>query len=102
VVLKIGKLNKEVSIASVVTGTMPAQKNDGLPFSSRINVLLSFLFMAVSVPLLLWLIASAVAPGWRRLMLQSPLCWGILAISVVLGFSNAASYYRRLKSKLTR
>jgi hypothetical protein len=48
------------------------------------------------------LIASAVAPGWRRLMLQSPLCWGILAISVVLGFSNAASYYRRLKSKLTR
>ena len=101
-VLKIGNLNKEVSIALAVTGTMPAQKRDGLPFSSRINVVLSFLFMVVSLPLLLWLIASMVAQGGRRLMLQSPLCWGILAISAVLGFSNAASYYRRVKSKLTR
>jgi len=81
---------------------MTAQKNDRLPLSSRINVGLSFLFMVISVPLLLWLIASLVSPGWRKLMLQSPLCWGILAISVVLGFSNAAHYYRRVKSKLTK
>ena len=30
-VLKIGNLNKEVSIALAVTGTMPAQKNEGQP-----------------------------------------------------------------------
>jgi hypothetical protein len=79
---------------------MAAQKSDSLPLSSQINVVLSFLFMVISVPLLLWLIASLA--GWRRLMLQSPLCWGILAISVVLGFSNATYYYRRVKSKLPK
>ena len=81
---------------------MPAQKNNGLPFSSWINVVLSFLFMAISVPVLLWLVAMLVAPGGRTLMFESPLCWGILAISLVLGFSNASYYYRRVKSKLPK
>jgi len=81
---------------------MSKQSNGELSFSRWINVVLSFLFMAISVPVLLWLVAMLVAPGWRTLMFESPLCWGILAISLVLGFSNASYYYKRVKSKLTK
>lgn len=47
---------------------MPEETDQALPFFQRINVLLSFLFMAISIPALLFL----VAPGWRTLMFTPP------------------------------
>lgn len=81
---------------------MSKQSNGELSFSRWINVVLSFLFMVIGIPLLLWLVAMLVAPGGRRLIFEPPLCWGILGISLVLGFSNASYYYKRVKSKLTK
>jgi hypothetical protein len=77
---------------------MPEERDQALSFFRRINVLLSFLFMVISIPLLIYL----VAPGWRTLMFTPPLCWGILAISLLLGFSNASHYYQRLQAKLRK
>jgi len=77
---------------------MPEETDQALPFFHPINVLLSFLFMAISIPALLFL----VAPGWRTLMFTPPLCWGILGISLLLGFSNASQHYQRLQAKLSK
>jgi len=81
---------------------MIEHRTDGLPLSSWINVVLSFLFMVIGVPLLLWFLALLVGAGWQRLTLYSPYCWGVLALSAVLGFGNAFRYYERAKSKLTK
>lgn len=81
---------------------MPTQRDSSLSFFQRINVVLSLLFMVVAVPTVLWLVTSLVSPGWRTLIFEPPQSWGILAISLVLGFSNASYYYKRLQSKLRK
>ncbi len=77
---------------------MAEERGQGITFFQWINVILSFLFMVIGLPVLLYLAAAAL--GWQRLVYWSPLYWGILAISLVLGFSNASHYYKRLQSKL--
>ena len=54
---------------------MAEQRTDNLLLSIYINVVLSFLFMAIGVPVLLWLLALLVAPGWHLFMLH-PHCAG--------------------------
>ena len=82
---------------------MTEEKTDGLSLLSWINVVLSFLFMAIGVPLLLSLVILLVwGFNWRFLILESPYCWGVLAIGAVLGFGNATRYYKQLKAKLLK
>lgn len=81
---------------------MAEQRTDNLPLSIYINVVLSFLFIVIGVPVLLWLLALLVAPGWHLFMLHPPLCWGVLAIGAVLGFGNAFHYYTRANSRLEK
>ena len=82
---------------------MTEGKTDGLSLLSWINVVLSFLFMAIGVPLLLSLVILLVGGfNWRFLILESPYCWAFLAIGAVLGFGNAMRYYKRAKAKLLK
>ena len=82
---------------------MVEQRSDGLPLSSWINVVISFLFMAISALLLLGLLVALV---WGPLtvgvvLLYTPYGWVGLAISALFGFANASRYYKRAKSELT-
>jgi hypothetical protein len=81
---------------------MEEQRNDELSLLAWMNVVLSFLFMVVAVPLLLWLLSLLLAPNWHRLIFSYPFSVGILLICVVLGYGNASRYYRRAKSRLKR
>ncbi len=83
------------------------KKTDSLPLSIRINVGLSFLFMLVAVPLLLWTFVVLFAPGatftaGQMLIFCSPIQMGVLVIGAVLGLANALGYYMRAKSRLTK
>ena len=81
---------------------MSEQNNGELSLLQWINVVLSFLFMLIILPVAFWLVTELVASSWRTLMFESPLSWGFLAIILILAFSNAFYYYKRVKSKLTK
>ena len=57
---------------------MEEQRNDELSLLAWMNVVLSFLFMVVAVPLLLWLLSLLLAPNWHRLIFSYPFSVGIL------------------------
>ena len=82
---------------------MAEETNDGLPLKIWINVVLSFLFFAVGLPLLCML-ALLLFSGYAIVLLfhypYSWVGWGILAITLVLGYGNASRYYKRAKAEL--
>ena len=79
---------------------MTEEKTDGLSLLSWINVVLTFLFMQIGVPVVVVGVILLVSPNWRFLVLQPPYCWAFLAIGAVLGFGNATRYYKRAKAEL--
>ena len=83
------------------TADMTGNQTDKLPLMSRVNVVVSFLFMLIAVPLIIIPVGLLLVPNWWQVfVLHSPYCWGVLGISVVLGYGNAIRYYWREKSRL--
>ncbi len=73
-----------------------------LPLSTIINVVLSFVFVALGITFLLW---TAFWQFGRDLVPDESIAtvgWVILAIGVVLGLINAFLYYSRAKAKQTK
>jgi hypothetical protein len=74
---------------------------DRLPLLVWINVVLTFLFMQIGVPLVVYLVMTLALPPWRGFLVRKPpYCWCFLAIGAVLGFGSATRHYKRAKAKL--
>ncbi len=55
-----------------------------------INVVLTFLFMQIGVPLVVYLVMTLALPPWGGFLVREPpYCWCFLAIGAVLGFGSA-------------
>ena len=81
-------------------GGARAPKPVGLPLSSWINVVLSFVFVVFGVTFVLWPAFWQFGRNWVAKESIATVGWVIIAIGAFLGLVNAFLYYQRIKTKV--
>ena len=83
-------------------GMPRGSKAVGVPVSSWINVVLSFLFAFFGVHFVLWIAFFTLGKDWFADESLVTAYWTMVAIAAAIGLFNACFFYTRAKAKLSR